>query len=83
MRKLHGYIMKNWFWLALGCVLTRLAVECAYLERGYIAIGGEWCVLPVVLIIVELCRGVCRGIAEKEECQSDAGTNENGDGIPE
>lgn len=72
MRKFRGYITRNWFWLAIGCVLTGIGVECAYLERGYMAIGGEWCVLPVILVIVEIYREIYRYLAGKEG-QNDTG----------
>lgn len=71
MKKLGRYIIRNWLWIALGCVLTRKAVELAYLERGYKAVGGEWCVLPIILLAVEICRGMFCNIAElteKEDC---------------
>lgn len=35
------YVLENWFWIIFGCILTRLAVDYAYLERGYKAVGGE------------------------------------------
>lgn len=46
------YVLENWLWIISGCILTRLAVDYAYLERGYKAIGGEWLVLPVILLSV-------------------------------
>ncbi len=71
MKRLQGFIIRNWFWIVFGCVLTRKAVEYAYQARGYKAIGSEWCVLPVILITVEACRGVYRGMKEpagKDKC---------------
>ena len=64
MKDLKRYIMRNWFWIAIGLVLTRKAVEIAYLERGFKTVGGEWLVLPFILILVELVRDMFWGIAE-------------------
>lgn len=56
MRKIRRFIIRNWFWLVVGIVLTRKAVEYAYIERGYAAFGGEWFVCPIILIAVHLVR---------------------------
>lgn len=36
--------------------MTPPAVHCAYAERGYAAFGGEWLVLPVILLGAEAAR---------------------------
>ena len=41
-----------------GLILTRKAVEFAYAERGYVAFGGEWLVLPVMMMMVHIVRDV-------------------------
>ena len=46
MKKMEKYIVRNWIWLVTGLILTRKAIEFAYAERGYVAFGGEWLVLP-------------------------------------
>lgn len=51
MRKLEQLIVQNWLGLTVGFVLTRKAVEYAYMERGFIAFGSEWLVLPVTLVV--------------------------------
>ena len=58
MRAVKRYISRNWFWIALGLILTRKAVEYAYADRGYLAIGSEWFVLPAILFIVQFAREV-------------------------
>ena len=58
MKKFKSYISKNWFWIVVGLVLTKVAVEMAYAERGYIAYGGEWFILPLVLMAVEIERNL-------------------------
>lgn len=58
MRKASGFVLKNWLWITLGIILTKSAVGYAYQERGYMAYGGEWLVLPIVLLAVKLARDV-------------------------
>lgn len=52
------YLSKNWYWICLGITLTPPAVQFAYAERGYAAFGGEWLILPLVLMAVEMARNV-------------------------
>lgn len=59
IRKLIWCITRNWFYILIGLWLTSKAIDSAYEFRGYEAIGGEYLVLPVFLIAVELAR---RGI---------------------
>lgn len=60
MKKMEKFIIRNWSWLVIGIVLTRKAVEFAYAERGYVAVGGEWLVLPVVLGLTHFARELRR-----------------------
>ena len=55
---MEKFITRNWIWFVIGIILTRKAVEYAYIERGYVAFGSEWLVLPVVLLIVHFVREV-------------------------
>lgn len=52
------FIYREWIWITLGIIFTRFAVEYAYQERGYMAYGGEWLVLPVLLLAVNMARDV-------------------------
>lgn len=58
MEKMEKYIVRNWIWLLAGLILTRKSVEFAYAERGYVAFGGEWLVLPVLMMLVHMIRTV-------------------------
>lgn len=58
MRNMRRYIQKNWLWITVGLIATRYAVQAAYMERGYATFGGEWFTLPIILIGVELARGI-------------------------
>lgn len=64
MKKVKRYILENWYWIVLGLVLTRKGIECAYIERGYRAVGGEWMILPILLILVYLVKGTYRSIID-------------------
>lgn len=58
MRGIKRYISRNWIWIVAGLILTEVSVKAAYAERGYIAYGGEWLTLPVVLMAVEMVRNI-------------------------
>ena len=58
MKKMEKYIVRNWIWLVTGLILTRKAVEFAYAERGCVAFGGEWLVLPGMMMLVHIVRDV-------------------------
>lgn len=70
MRAVKRYISINWFWIVVGLILTEVAVKAAYAERGYVAYGGEWLTLPLVLMLAEMARNVgdaLRYLLETEE----------------
>lgn len=67
MKKMEKYITRNWIWLVAGLILTRKAVEFAYAERGYVAVGGEWLVLPVMMLLVHMIRNVRRSFLATNE----------------
>lgn len=56
MREVKRYISRNWLWIVAGLVLTEVFVKMAYAERGYIAYGGEWLTLPLILLMVGMAR---------------------------
>lgn len=62
MKKMEKFIIRNWIWLVVGLVLTRKAVEFAYAERGFVAFGGEWLVLPTVLFLAHFAREIRRDL---------------------
>lgn len=68
VRKLEQLIVQNWLGLTVGFVLTRKAVEYAYMERGSIAFGSEWLVLPVTLVVGNCIRKAWeRNVSRKEK----------------
>lgn len=58
MQKVKRFIYREWIWITLGIILTRFAVEYAFQEHGYLAYGGEWLVLPVLLMTVNMARNI-------------------------
>lgn len=58
MRGIKRYISRNWLWIVVGLMLTEVFVKMAYVERGYVAYGGEWLTLPLVLMLVQVSRCV-------------------------
>ena len=51
-------ILKNWLLLTVGLILTAVCVRVAYQERGYIAVGGEWLVIPILVTIKAVVKSV-------------------------
>lgn len=45
------YLAKNWHLILAGVALTAFAVPYTYQTRGYFAVGGEWMILPVILMV--------------------------------
>ena len=72
IEKAHNYILENWLAVVTGCILTRKGIEIAYTERGYVAIGGEWLIFPMILMLVECFKGVTRFERLEEEDKLDA-----------
>ena len=58
MRKAKRYISRNWLWIIVGPILTEVFVKMAYAERGYVAYGGEWLTLLLVLMLAKVSRCV-------------------------
>ncbi len=56
------YLTKNWHLILAGIALTAFAVPYTYKVRGYFAIGGEWLILPVILMAAYLVKAVMRDI---------------------
>lgn len=58
MKSIKRYISRNWLWIVAGLILTEVAVKSAYAARGYVAYGGEWLTLPLILMLAEVTRSV-------------------------
>lgn len=58
MRGIKRYVSRNWIWIVAGLILTEVSVKVVYAERGYIAYGGEWLALPLVLMAAKMVRNI-------------------------
>lgn len=61
---------KDWLYniaIILGLAATPIAVQSAYAARGYFAVGGEWLVLPLSLVIATLIEGAKTKVKEERE----------------
>lgn len=58
MKSIRRYISRNWLWIVAGLILTEVSVKSAYAARGYLAYGGEWLTLPLILMLAEAARSV-------------------------
>jgi len=56
------YLAKNRHLILAGIALTAFVVPHTYKLRGYFAIGGEWLILPVILMFDYLVRAVMKDI---------------------
>ena len=45
------WLKKNMLIIALGLILTAIAMKRAYIERGYLSYGGEYLILPLLLML--------------------------------
>lgn len=50
------FILKNGICLVIGALLTMWAVNCICNQRGYVAVGGEWLITPIILLLVNCSR---------------------------
>ena len=51
------WLNKHWLYViafGVGLMLTPMSIRAAYIQRGYFAVGGEWLVLPLVLMVAML-----------------------------
>lgn len=55
-----NWLRRNWYWIVIGLVLTAKAVDYTYVERGMMAFGGEWLILPLIGMVVYLARDMRR-----------------------
>ena len=52
--------------IVIGLAATPIAVQSAYVARGYYAVGGEWLVLPLSLVISTLIEGLKAKVKEEK-----------------
>lgn len=57
---LEKWIARHWIALCVGCVLMGIALRFAYAERGYMAFGSEWLIIPVAFVAERYIRKYMR-----------------------
>ena len=61
---MKAWMIKNWILLSSGLLLTAEFVEVAYRERGYVAFGGEWLVLTIMILLKIMVRDFIKEVWE-------------------
>lgn len=51
MKKLARYINRYWWVIIVGIILTKVSVEKMYEQRGGFYIGGEWLLIPFIIMV--------------------------------
>lgn len=75
IREFKRYILKNWFWISAGLVITKIAMDYSYGIRGDMSFGGEWLILPFILFakeaIPEMIEEILDVFREEDDEESD------------
>lgn len=61
------WLNKHWLYAiagGIGLILTPAAIHSAYIQRGYFAIGGEYLVLPLALLLATVVDETMKTIHE-------------------
>ena len=68
MKKIQKYIIKSCLIITLEVILLKILIEECYIQRKGFYIGGEWLIVPIVLIAICIVPSVIKEIinASKE-----------------
>lgn len=69
MSKLERFVVKNWIWIILGCLLEAKAFKYAVSMRTCSGIGGEMFVLPICIILGMAMRKLKKYIGDEIKCK--------------
>lgn len=58
------WLRKDLIIIAIGLILTAFAMKKAYIDRGYLAYGGELLILPLLLLIKQFVYDLGRDMRE-------------------
>lgn len=61
---LEKWIVRHWIELCIGCVLMGIFLRVAYNNRGYMAFGSEWLIIPAVFAVFHFIRWVTKVMQE-------------------
>lgn len=54
---MRRWLNKHWLYIVafgVGLMLTPMSIRAAYIQRGYFAIGGEYLIIPFMLLVTML-----------------------------
>lgn len=89
LKRARWFILHYWISISFGMIATPFAVQYAYHDRGYLAFGGEYLVLPVIVMgayilkqiisaVLEVIYELIFGEEEMEDDRSGSGGNRTG-----
>jgi uncharacterized membrane protein YbhN (UPF0104 family) len=62
------YINRWWLVIAVSLILQGVAIRSAYEQRGYLAYGGEYLIVPIVLLVsIEVERAINEFLEAKDD----------------
>ena len=64
MKALQLFVYRYWVFIVVGCVMQKKAIDAAYFERGFLAVGGEWLIAPVMVMFAIVLRNLFSIVAE-------------------
>ena len=65
MKGFKKWVTENWILFVIGCVLQGFAIQESYQVRGMLSYGGEWLIVPMILMTASIARGIAREIREQ------------------
>lgn len=83
LKKVKRFAIHYWLSLSLGMIATPFAIQYAYRDRGRLAFGGEYLILPVMVMGAYLLEQVVPVVLEtiyelihgEEESEDDTSRN--------
>ncbi len=64
MSKRGKRVFRTLVWVTIGILMTAWGVRTAYNQRGYLAYGGEWLILPLIMMLRYDAYEICEQIRE-------------------
>lgn len=64
LKKIKQFTLHYWLSISIGMMITPFAVQCACMDRGYIAFGGEYLILPAMVMFAYMLRQVVLAVIQ-------------------
>ena len=58
---------KYWAVVVVTFIVQIIAVKAAYIERGYLAYGGEYLILPIMIVLILVVDEAIKNLRDSEE----------------